>query len=469
LELFRQFGRIRDIVPASPSSKEFPRFGIITFVSIHSAAAAKNCIHQVVVDGTKLHISYESVRKPFRFIWDWLITHPRIIIPLAAALFAVVIGTIFDPIRTWAVESKVTRKWHVEDSKLVLWLRRSLNELAPFRRSRRGQQRVWDIDENVAKVMEWIGENQNTLIVVVGPKGTAKREMVIDGVLAGRPKYTPMIWTNDSTLVIDCESVVEQHRDSAVIRQLAQQVGYAPIFNWLNSFSSIVDLAAQGPSPSNLSDAGTIGQKAGFTETLESQVKKILNTTATALKRVALSKKPEPEKGQSPVRDEDFLEVTPLFSATLTQQNPQHRPVIVIDNFLHKADNAGIIYENIAKWASVLVEANIAHVIFLTNDVGYSKALATDRVLRTVTLRDKDAESARVYVLRQLEYIENERKRLKKEQGDTTEAGKKGRDLDLDNCIRVLGGRVKDLEGLAQRLAMGTSPDGSRISTSVLT
>jgi hypothetical protein len=46
--------------------------------------------------------------------------------------------------------------------------------------------------------------------------------------------------------VIDCETVVEQHGDSAIIRQLAQQVGYAPIFNWLNFFSSLLDLAAQG-------------------------------------------------------------------------------------------------------------------------------------------------------------------------------------------------------------------------------
>jgi len=49
-----------------------------------------------------------------------------------------------------------------------------------------------------------------------------------------------------SLLVIDCETVVEQHGDSAVIRQLAQQVGYAPVFNWLNFLSSVLDLAAQG-------------------------------------------------------------------------------------------------------------------------------------------------------------------------------------------------------------------------------
>ena len=46
--------------------------------------------------------------------------------------------------------------------------------------------------------------------------------------------------------MIDCETVVEQHGDSAVIRQLAQQVGYAPVFNWLNFLSSLLDLAAQG-------------------------------------------------------------------------------------------------------------------------------------------------------------------------------------------------------------------------------
>lgn len=136
---------------------------------------------------------------------------------------------------------------------------------------------------------------------------------------------------------------------------------------------------------------------------------------------------------------------------------------MVIDNFLHKADNASLIYDNIAKWANVLIEANIAHVIFLTNDVGYQKVLATDRVLRTATLSDKDPEAARLYVLRQLQYIEGERKKLRSEKiGSDAASEKMGveRELDLDNCIRVLGGRMKDLEGLAQRIAMGVSPDG---------
>jgi hypothetical protein len=143
----------------------------------------------------------------------------------------------------------------------------------------------------------------------------------------------------------------------------------------------------------------------------------------------------------------------------------------VIDNFLHKADNASLIYDNIAKWATLLTEANIAHVIFLTNDVGYAKALATDRVLRTVTLSDKDPETAKMYVLRQLEYIEGERKRQRKEEtGEKDSASDttiQERQLNLDNCIRIIGGRMKDLEGLAQRLAMGASPDGTAVPQTV--
>jgi RNA12 protein/RNA recognition motif. (a.k.a. RRM, RBD, or RNP domain) len=187
--MFRQFGRIRDIIPANPASKELPRYAIITFLYVRSATAAKNCLHQTIETGTKIHISYESVHKATWFIWDWLVNHPRITIPAAAALFALIMGTIFDPIRSWSVENKVSRKWHVENSRAVQWLRRSWDEFVPFGKRKAGQEQVWQIDENVKKVKDWIGENQESFIVVVGPKGTAKREMIMEGVLEGRPKY----------------------------------------------------------------------------------------------------------------------------------------------------------------------------------------------------------------------------------------------------------------------------------------
>ena len=67
---------------------------------------------------------------------------------------------------------------------------------------------------------------------------------------------------------------------------------------------------------------GTIGQKAGFTETLDTQVKKILNASGTALKKVALSKKPKPEKGHPQIRDEEFLEVLSLKIWLIIAKSP---------------------------------------------------------------------------------------------------------------------------------------------------
>ena len=73
------------------------------------------------------------------------------------------------------------------------WIRRSWNTFTPFKRDKRGQALGWSVDADVTKIKEWIGENQHSLIVVVGPKGTAKREMVIDGVLSQRPKCVFLI------------------------------------------------------------------------------------------------------------------------------------------------------------------------------------------------------------------------------------------------------------------------------------
>lgn len=77
-------------------------------------------------------------------------------------------------------------------------------------------------------------------------------------------------------------------------------------------------------------------------------------------------------------------------------------------------------------------------------------------------MSDKDPETAKMYALRQLEYIEGERKKQRKERigDDGSQKIPAERNLNLDDCIRVLGGRMKDLDGLAQRLALGVSPDG---------
>jgi hypothetical protein len=137
----------------------------------------------------------------------------------------------------------------------------------------------------------------------------------------------------------------------------------------MNSISSLIDLAAQG----------TIGVKSGFSETLDAQLAKIWQNTSTALKQIALQarKKEDPDAN---LADDDWLEA-----------HPECRPVVVIDNFLHKNEESSVVYDKMAEWAASLTTSNVAHVIFLTNDISYSKSLSKalpDRVFRQIALGD---------------------------------------------------------------------------------
>ena len=64
---------------------------------------ARNVLHGLVVTDesngqplAKLKISYEKNAKT-GWIMDWLLNHPRVVIPILAALIAAISVTIFDP------------------------------------------------------------------------------------------------------------------------------------------------------------------------------------------------------------------------------------------------------------------------------------------------------------------------------------------------------------------------------------
>lgn len=177
---------------------------------------------------------------------------------------------------------------------------------------------VWEERrESVERLQGWLRETVETFIVVQGPRGSGKKDLVVDTVLKGRK----------NVLVIDCEPINEAHGDSATIAAAAAQVGYRPVFSWLNTISSLLDLAAQG----------TLGSSAGFSQTLETQFQKILQNTGTALKSVALKDKSDSDKDLL-MSDDEYLST-----------HPEKRPVVVIDNFLHMEGNS-IIYERLADW-----------------------------------------------------------------------------------------------------------------------
>ena len=165
-----------------------------------------------------------------------------------------------------------------------------------------------------------------------------------------------------------------------------------------------------------------------------------------ALKGVALAHKKDSERDAA-MADDEYLAA-----------NPQCRPVVVIDNLLHldgaastgNNSNATVLHEKLADWAALLLSANVAHVIFLTNDSGFSKSLAKSlpgRVFRTIYLGDAQPEAAKRFVLH----------RLLDDAAAALRADEKLR-AELDQSIEALGGRLTDLEFLARRIKAGETP-----------
>ena len=330
----------------------------------------------------------------------------------------------------------------MNNNRVFKWLKSQVtraNDILTFRRHKTedaGLSAIWDDrKDDIDQIQTWLMETADTFIVVQGPRGSGKKELVIDQALKDR-KYK---------LVIDCKPIQEARGDSATINAAAVEVGYRPVFSWMNSMSSLLDLAAQG----------TIGTKTGFSETLDTQLAKIWQNTTTALKRIALEGRKKDDK-DADLDDDAYLEA-----------HPELRVVVVIDNFLHKSQESNVVYDKLSEWAAGLTTANIAHVIFLTHDVSFSKSLSKalpDRVFRQIALSDCSAEVAKRFVINHLDADSED-----DVGGDVKlTPSQKRNDLgELDDCIEILGGRLTDLEFLARRIKTGETPNSMSFAVKV--
>ncbi|KAI9374566.1 RNA12 protein-domain-containing protein [Aspergillus egyptiacus] len=429
--VFRRYGKLRDIQRQPADSKVTPRYAFVEFTRPSNAVTAKNCVHGFTIppeegggkSGTRVKIKYERKIR-FSLIKDWLLNHPRIVIPAIAALIAAITVTVFDPIRTFFIKMKVKATLHTEGNKLVQWVRYQVSKANIYfgqnKSDEHGLTAIWEDRQGlIAQLQSWLMENAETFIVIHGPRGSGKRELVLDRTLKDH-KYK---------LVIDCKQIQDARGDSAKIARAASQVGYRPVFSWMNSISSFIDLAAQG----------MIGTKAGFSETLDAQLSNIWQNTAIALKGITLENRKKTDS-DAQLTDEEYLEA-----------HPELRPVVVIDNYLHNPESS-VVYDKITEWAAGLATGNIAHVIFLTTDVSFAKPLSKalpNSVFRTISLGDCSLEVGRRYVLSHLEYEAKSKNKPAHKPEDLVE---------LDSCISVLGGRVTDLEFMAHRIEAGETP-----------
>ena len=102
--LFRRYGKIADIASQPTDSKVLPRYAMVTFKLTRHSIMGKNCMHGFTLpeaegggkSGTVLRIGYERIIKA-HWIREWLSNHPRVVLPILAAILATIAVAIFDP------------------------------------------------------------------------------------------------------------------------------------------------------------------------------------------------------------------------------------------------------------------------------------------------------------------------------------------------------------------------------------
>ncbi|KAM0751298.1 hypothetical protein T439DRAFT_313608 [Meredithblackwellia eburnea MCA 4105] len=498
-DVFRPFGRIHNIYPQPPSSKDTPRFANVTFISLRSAAAARNCLHNAVIPSTLpipnpppptvLRILYAD-REQAHWFRDWFTSHPRIVIPIVVALLGGLSWAVFDPIRAFFIRQKVEGTWDSEQWKLLTWLKKEtlgrLGFAAVKANVTTGIER--EREEAKAQLTTWLKDTPDTFIIVTGPRGSGKTALV-DEVVA----------ESKNVLTIDCLEISKNGRsDTKLVSELAGAVGYWPQFVLAASLNNLIDLAS----------VGLIGQKAGFSASLDAQLKQILEVTSGALKglandfhartlrarKKAEAAKKDPEEREAIVKQ---IETTGVKDGRLDavagngamselgggiekphpHQGPAHiigpstaaeikeitqplqvdescpseriggLPIVVLKGFATKGEaKQEVLWDVLAEWAAVLVENQVAHVIFTSDSVTLTKPLAKalpNKPFSSIQLNDASPESA-------IQYVES-----KLSEGGATVSLS---DADRPH-ISKLGGRQTDLELLVQKVRAGLRLD----------
>uniref|UniRef100_V5EX92 Mitochondrial escape protein 2 n=1 Tax=Kalmanozyma brasiliensis (strain GHG001) TaxID=1365824 RepID=V5EX92_KALBG len=423
-QTLRPYGRIVSIV------KEKPSEALVTFSRIRGATSARNCAHGLELpNGARFIITFRSKLRS-KQAWEWISNHPRLVFPLVAFLIGGISYIVFDPVREFMVESKVHNTFSLDEYRAYTWLKR--NTVGLFRdtdgSSKGDVDDWWERRQSAETIQEWIREKPSTFITISGPRGSGKSGLV-----------NKAITRDVQHLVIDCDAIAKTAKnDSLLIDALATETGYWPVFSWLSSINSMIDLAA----------VGLIGSKAGFATPTDAQLKQMLGVATNALNhineqtqkriakaekaRLAAEKKNKPtatpptpalSPGQNDASNEkETLEekasalahntLESVKSLVTGEDASDHKkksfdsPVVVIKQFHHKGIKQAILHQVLAEWAAELVTNGIAHVVFVSdNPVGMGKELAKalpNVPFQGIALADAEEDKARSYVYNKL-------------------------------------------------------------------
>ncbi|KAF9298565.1 mitochondrial escape protein 2 [Linnemannia elongata] len=453
--LFRKYGKIVDIFQVPPV-KDMPKQAIVQYSFMRAATSAKNCLHGAEVNGIQINVTYERTLKG-NVIWTWLSNHPRLSVPLGGFAVAGVSFIVFDPIRVFSMHAKITKLFNVNEYPILKWLRKETVGRLTRTPVDSLQATGWrEREQDEEKLRNWLRNPPETFAIVQGPRGAGKSDMV---------EYA----TKDKThkIVIRCDELANARSEGEVLSNLAKQVGYIPLFQFMSTLNNMMDMAI----------TATTGQKAGLSATFEGQLKKILDTLTIAIQQTsptksmsntspeAIMKKIEQTIEEKARRAElassgggaaaEMVQSLGFKKASSKDEkakkakeeskwcDPDDIPVVIIDGYMsrEKGPHAKEFWTYLADWAAVLVENHVAHVIFISNNVTASKPLSKalpNMTFETIVLTDATLESSMEFVYKHLD---------KEEYGNLT------------HCVKTIGGRLTDLELFVQKVKSGMGPE----------
>ena len=314
---FRPYGRILNIHYPPSLSKDTPRYIYVDFVSLRNAASARMCAHGESIDGTLLSLSYDTYQKDW-FLWKWLVTHPRVVIPI---LFGLIVGlsyVIFDPIRILNIELGLSQRFSLKKyfDLLGSWFAYGINTLGFYKNSKELQVNLegWEErmqDYNRLKVT--LQSNPENVILITGPTGSGKSELVSKAIASRHFK-----------LYIKCNAIVNEPSHKAV-GILAEQINYYPSFSNLSSISTLIDALI------TVATGAKIGQGKdslpGLTSSFENDLRKLMDCLTLALLKIH-------QKQQAKTQSDPHA-------------SPIEFPVIVIDDFYNLTGPRSLVLYNV--------------------------------------------------------------------------------------------------------------------------
>ncbi|PVU94463.1 hypothetical protein BB561_002524 [Smittium simulii] len=454
--IFRKYGKIVSI-RRPDDTKAASNSVYIYYTSPKYAARAFNCIYGTVVNNTRITLKYQQLMKK-NIIVDYFSQHSKFMIPILIATIATLFYSLFEPIRGWFIENKITKTHEKFFEKLIdyfssIFLKTSIfykksasNSSSEYETYING---IWN--KNVAieeRLKQLLTEHPEGLILVSGLEDIGKSNL-LSSVLNDK-KYS---------IEIDCEKLSQSADFSSQLKLLAKMVGYRPYFSFSYQMVLLFDKLL----------TLTTGQPSGFYNSPSSRFSDILDTAAFAIDSFKFKQMEKINKkldsstnsSQHSTTDTNNLLMGKGDSNSVTFANPESEsiesslydeiPVIVISNFMNHSMEFS---NNLIKWAAKIVTSGSAHVIFTSNNKSIYRELQQAIPLKTlniITLGEASLSDSLSYVFTNLKTTGYYDKKYQLEDFIVSH----------NNAVSCIGSSKKDLDYYIHELISGKTSQES--------